>query len=135
MPTVEKTIGGRVNVRGIGEFVSGDRAEVSTADAQYLVEERGDFELVDDGSEDQADDAEVDQEEAEDTDTDDSVADDVDVLIDEFDEDLWLDRDYRDRVDLVETGLFDEHLDTITEVETSSTVEETVDERRAELED
>jgi hypothetical protein len=54
MPTVEKTSGGRVNVRGIGEFERGDQADVSTADAQYLVEERGDFKIVDEASEDDA---------------------------------------------------------------------------------
>jgi hypothetical protein len=47
MPVVEKTFGGTVRVRDIGEFAPGDRAEVSTADAAYLVDERGDFEVVD----------------------------------------------------------------------------------------
>jgi hypothetical protein len=47
MPVVEKTSGGTVRVRGIGEFEPGDRADVSTADAQYLCDERGDFERVD----------------------------------------------------------------------------------------
>ena len=50
MPVVEKTSGAKVRVRGIGEFDVGDRADVSTSDAQYLVDERGDFEIVDDGS-------------------------------------------------------------------------------------
>lgn len=48
MPTVEKVNGGRVLVRGIGRFAIGDRAEVSEADAAYLCDARGDFELVDD---------------------------------------------------------------------------------------
>jgi len=46
MPTVEKVSGGRVLVRGIGWFDVGDQADVSGADAQYLCEERGDFERV-----------------------------------------------------------------------------------------
>ncbi|WP_147435155.1 hypothetical protein [Haloarcula sp. Atlit-120R] len=48
MPTVEKTEGGRVTVRGIGEFGLGDQAEVSEDDAAYLCDERGDFERIDD---------------------------------------------------------------------------------------
>ena len=48
MPTVEKTEGGRVTIRGIGEFRLGDQAEVSKDDAAYLCDERGDFERVDD---------------------------------------------------------------------------------------
>lgn len=51
MPVVEKTSGPNVTVRGIGEFEIGDREEVDGSDAEYLVEERGDFELVD-GSDD-----------------------------------------------------------------------------------
>jgi len=46
MPTVEKTSGGTVRIRDIGEFAPGDRADVSTADAQYLCDERGDFERI-----------------------------------------------------------------------------------------
>jgi len=59
MPTVEKTVGGRVNVRGIGEFERGDTADVSEGDAEYLVEERGDFEYVENSSDDQEDDVDV----------------------------------------------------------------------------
>ena len=47
MPVVEKTSGGAVDVRGIGDFAAGDRAEVSAEDAAYLVDERGDFERID----------------------------------------------------------------------------------------
>lgn len=47
MPTVEKTEGGRVTIRGIGEFGHGDQAEVSKDDAAYLCDERGDFERID----------------------------------------------------------------------------------------
>ncbi|MCJ0619449.1 hypothetical protein JZX76_07980 [Haloarcula hispanica] len=51
MPTVEKTEGGRVTVRGIGEFGLGDQVEVSKDDAAYLCDERADFERVDDAAE------------------------------------------------------------------------------------
>lgn len=59
MPVVEKTGGPRVHVRGIGTFQAGDQADVSTADAQYLIEERGDFEIVDNGGEDGTNDADT----------------------------------------------------------------------------
>ena len=52
MPTVEKTEGGRVNIRGIGEFVAGDRVDVGADEAEYLVQERGDFSLVGDEADD-----------------------------------------------------------------------------------
>jgi hypothetical protein len=55
MPTVEKVTGGRVHVRDIGHFEAGGRAEVSEADARYLVEERGDFETVDDDTDAETD--------------------------------------------------------------------------------
>lgn len=48
MPTVEKTRGGQVYIRSVGQYFSiGDRADVSESEATYLVEERGDFEIVD----------------------------------------------------------------------------------------
>lgn len=48
MPVVEKSEGGRVYVRPVGqEFTVGDRASVSDEAAKYLVEERGDFDIVD----------------------------------------------------------------------------------------
>jgi hypothetical protein len=54
MPTVEKTVGGRVHIRDVGEtFTIGDRAEVSEAQAAYLCEERGDFKRVDDAADDE----------------------------------------------------------------------------------
>jgi hypothetical protein len=49
MPVVEKTSGGRVHIRDVGEtFHIGDQADVSEAQAAYLCEERGDFERVGD---------------------------------------------------------------------------------------
>ena len=105
MPVVEKVSGGRVRVRGIGEFAPGDRADVSTADAQYLCDERGDFALVNsEGGED-------------------------------FEVNGWLDNDYQDRADAVREGGVDDYLNEIEEAETSQTVLEAIDERRDELED
>jgi hypothetical protein len=48
MPTVEKVSGPRTNIRDIGHFSRGDRADVSEDDVHYLCEERGDFERVSD---------------------------------------------------------------------------------------
>lgn len=50
MPAVEKTTGGPVYHRGLGETLEiGDQSEVSEELAAYLCEERGDFERVDAG--------------------------------------------------------------------------------------
>jgi hypothetical protein len=57
MPTVEKVAGPRIHVRDIGRFSTGDRADVSADEAQYLCEELGGFERVDD--EDSTDTCEV----------------------------------------------------------------------------
>lgn len=105
MPTVEKVRGGHVSVRGIGRFDLGDRAEVSEADAEYLCEERGDFVLVN------GDGGE------------------------DFDLNGWLDNDYRERAEAVRDGGLDEYLDEIADAETSDTVIEAVEERRAGLEE
>lgn len=47
MPVVEKTHGGRVTIRDIGEFEAGDRVDVSDDAAAYLCDERDDFARVD----------------------------------------------------------------------------------------
>jgi len=104
MPTVEKIRGGRVLVRGLGEFDLGDRADVSDADAQYLCEERGDFKLVNgEAGED-------------------------------FDINGWLDNDYRERAEAVRDGGVDAYLNEIEAAETSETVLDATEARRAELE-
>jgi len=114
MPVVEKTSGGTVRVRGIGEFAPGDRAEVSTADAQYLVEERGDFELVDDGSED---------------------ADDVVTAYAFPDGDELSDLTVGEVQDRLATGSYDHVLDEIESAETHgkdrTTVHEAIETRRS----
>lgn len=50
MPRVEKTTGGRLRTRVTDEeFVAGETYGVDAETAEYLVDERGDFELVDAG--------------------------------------------------------------------------------------
>jgi hypothetical protein len=133
MPTVEKTAGGRVNVRGVGEFTPGDRAEVDADQAAYLCEERGDFEIVDDVE--KTDDSAEPDGESEDSDAgaDETFAFDPGDATD-FETNGWLDNDYGDRADAVLAGGLDDYLDEIEEAETSQTVIDAVDERRAELE-
>ncbi len=46
MPTVRKQSPGRVTIHGIGTFEQGDTAEVDGDTAEYLTEDRGDFEEV-----------------------------------------------------------------------------------------
>jgi len=67
MPRVEKTRGGRVYIRPLDEeFMVGDQATVGDDLASHLVDERGDFEVVDDagdgdgGQEDEPPDEQVD---------------------------------------------------------------------------
>jgi len=59
----------------------------------------------------------------------------VDESGDDFEINGWLDNDYQDRAAAVREGGLDDHLDEIADAETSDTVIEAVDERRAELED
>ena len=53
---------------------------------------------------------------------------------DDFEINGWLDNDYQDRADAVRGGGLDDYLDEIEDAETSDTVIEAVQERRAELE-
>jgi len=52
----------------------------------------------------------------------------------EWSEEAWLDGDYSERAEAVAGGRVDGHLDAIEDCETSDTVIEAVEERRAELE-
>lgn len=120
MPVYEKTTGGEVYLRGIDRNVSaGDRVDVNEDFAEYLAE-RGDFRPVDVQD---ADFREVDDADAEDESEPDG-----------FDIDEWLDKPYQERADGVLDGDVDEHLDAIDEEETSSTVQDAITQRRAELE-
>lgn len=74
-------------------------------------------EAIDDGGADETDDAP-----------------DVDEWED-WNEDDWLELDYEQRAEDVQAGRVDDHLEEIVEVETSSTVEDAVEERRDELEE
>lgn len=47
-----------------------------------------------------------------------------------FDEEEWLEADYRTRAERVKSGEFDAHLDVIDDIETSQTVTNAVAERR-----
>jgi len=58
-----------------------------------------------------------------------------DVDIDEFDVDEWLDQGYQTRVERVEAGDVDGHLEEIAEAETSDNVLDAIGVRRAELEE
>ncbi|MFC5135492.1 MULTISPECIES: hypothetical protein [Haloferacaceae] len=140
MPVHEKTTGGEVLLRGIDERVSaGDRVDVDDDFAAYL-ESRGDFRPVDvqdadfrevDDDTDESDSTGENDDETDETDsTDESNADGSDLIaVDE-----WLDNPYQERADRVLEGDVDAHLDTIAEEETSTTVQDAIGERRAELE-
>lgn len=127
MPTVEKTSGGRLTVRDIGTFSPGDIVEVSDAEAQYLCDERGDFARVGKPADDDV--------RQEDGPPDETAEADVDQEGDNFEANGWLENDYQDRAEAVRAGGLDEFLDEIEEAETSETVIDAVDERRAELEE
>jgi len=89
MVTVKKTTGGRVVVRGIGEFEVGDTADVGEADAAYLCDERGDFVRVDEPDPDTetpvgaGDDADGDEDGGEEDDQDDDPDETAGYLRDE----------------------------------------------------
>lgn len=120
MPTVEKTTGGRVYIRPLERrFEIGDQAEVSSEDAEYLVEERGDFEVVDPAAS---------------TDADADGAAESDLIAGAFEAGNWLDREYQARANAVLAGRVDSYLDDIEAAETSDTVLEAVADRRSELE-
>lgn len=105
----------------------GDEVTVDGDVAEDLVEVMGYFEYVDSdasngGESDSQDDAEGDD------------GDEADGY--EFDEDSWFDDhdDYEARIDRVESGAVDEHLDTIADVESSDQVKDAIGVRRAEIE-
>lgn len=97
----------------------------------FLAEGEGVYDIPDDaedqyrsrGWEDPPDDAD-------DTDAGGTSGDD-----ESFDEDAWMEPGYQQREAAVLDGRVDEHLDAIEAAETSETVKEAVEERRAELEE
>lgn len=122
MPTVEKVTPGRVRVRDIGRFEHGDRAEVSAAEAEYLVEQRGDFAMVD-------------GDELVGAVTDEPAADEPDAEADTFDVEAFLDRNVDPVADDIRAGEVDEHLEAIADADDRVGVQDAAGERRAELED
>ncbi len=132
MPTVKKTDGPRGYIRALGRRVSvGETYEVSQGEAEYVLEERDDFELVEGqlGSED-----ETDADEGE-TDSDDEEASDGDG----FDAEAFVDRSPMDDViEDIEAGGADEYLDAVQAAEEDGRdrvgVQDAIGERRAELE-
>ena len=117
MPVVRNNSGRSVYVRNVGDFDAGEEKEVEERYAEYLRDNRDDFEVVEeDGG---SGDNEGGGEESE-----------TGYL---FDLDEWLDQDYRERADRVRDGDVDEVLDLIADEETSDTVVEAVEERRNEI--
>ncbi|AAM88686.1 hypothetical protein PhiCh1p13 [Natrialba phage PhiCh1] len=119
----------------------GDEISVDGELAKYLVDEKRYFEYVDDGP--TADSVDSDEEaEAEDDpdDADDSEdsgdEDGGDEGSYEFDEDSWFEDhdDYESRIERVESGDVDDHLDTIADIESSEQVKDSIGVRRAEVE-
>lgn len=104
----------------------GDVVEMSAEHADYYVDE-WDFTIVEEAPFEDEDDADESETEAEETESDD---------VDEWaawNEDDWLDLDYQQRATDVREGRVDDYLGQIEACETSETVEEAVEERRAEL--
>jgi len=126
MPTVKKTDGPRGYIRALDRRVSvGETYEVSQGEAEYVLEERDDFELVEDGlgSEDEAD---RDEEDSDDDEDGDDGGFDVEAFLDRTPVD--------DVVEDIHAGEVDDHLDAVAEAAERVTVQDAVGERRAELE-
>jgi len=126
MPVARNNSGRSVYVRNVGDFDPGEEKEVEERYAEYLRDNRDDFEVVEEGDDrDGAD-------EGEDGDDDEEDGDGETGYL--FDIDEWLDQDYRERAERVRSGEVDEVLGLIADEETSDTVIEAVEERRAEQE-
>lgn len=108
----------------------GDEVTVDEELAEELVGEKAYFEFVDDST-----DADSGSDSDSSGETDDAGGDEADGY--EFeDEDAWFDDhdDYEARIDRVESGEVDDHLDTIADIETSDQVKDAIGVRRAEIE-
>ena len=117
MPTVRYTAdGGTYRVAG-HSFEPGDERDVDDELADYLADHEG-FEVVDaDADDGDSDEFQFDPGEATD-----------------FSSNGWLENDYQDRADAVRAGGLDDYLDEIEAAETSETVLDAIEDRRAELE-
>ena len=125
MPRVRKIAGGKYYHRETGRLAIGDTADVGEKLAAYLVEERNDFERA----------QEDDVEELPEPDGLTVDEDETDDDGENFEINGWLENDYQDRADAVLEGGLDDYLEEIEEAETSDTVIDAVEERRAELEE
>lgn len=130
MPTVEKTTGGRLRSRVADEeFVGGETYEVDAKTAEYLVDERGGFEVVESDRTDtdtSADDA------GESPDNDEEPDDNSDA---EADIEEYLDDNNVDEIsDDIHDGQFDDQLTALDEAAERVGVQDAIGERRAELE-
>jgi len=132
-----------------GPWRPGDVADVPDEVAERLLRKPY-FELAPDADRPDTDDSELDgveetdpsdsnptleAEESPSTDDEDGSEGSSSDADSDFDADEWLEADFRDRADLVLEGRADDYLDPIEEVETSTTVTDAVEERRAELEE
>ena len=109
---------------GWEEANDADDAEVQNSSRGVLSQPRQtDNETGDDDTEELSLDPDV-------VESDDEAAD---PQSDNFDMDSFMSQGYRDRVDMVESGEVDDHLDEIEDEESSSTVRSAIDERRDEL--
>lgn len=104
------------------QFEEGDIVDVNEDLADYLCEKEA-FGRVDETP--------VESASAE----DESASDEAPAESEGFDADAWIDeRHYQAREEQVLNGEVDEHLDALAEAESSSTVQDAIDERRAEIE-
>ena len=122
MVRVHYSGGGRYRTSG-HQFEEGDIVEVDEDLADYLCEKDA-FGRVDETPA-----------EAEGSTEDESASDEGAAESASFDVDEWIDElHYQAREEQVRAGEHDEHLDAIAEAESSTTVQDAVGERRAEIE-
>lgn len=127
MPVVRNNSGRSVYVRNVGDFEPGEEKEVEERYADYLDENRDDFEVVEEEGEGGGGDDGDGSGDGDEADEDEGGVGEV------FDADEWLDQDYRERAERVRDGEVDEVLDLVADEETSDTVIEAVEERRNEI--
>lgn len=125
MVTVEKVRGARVRIRSVGRLERGDRIEVSKAMATHLVDERGDFAVVE---RDELVDQWTDEPDEDDPGDEAEESEEFDVM-------AFVDRTpVEDVAEDILAGEADAYLDAIAEAADRVTVQDAVGERRAALE-
>lgn len=118
MPTIEKIGGGRYYSRSTGRLTHGQRATVDDDVAEHLAS-RSDFVIVN------GEDSHMSET------TDDTTVSDPSG----FDADEWMESGFKTRVEAVESGAVDEHLETVKETDRSQKVEAAVEERQTTIEE